>query len=774
MVNKDVLVNLYESDLLIGDISTKNLNALGINGNNIGKLVSDGVLTRVCWGVYEFKDLDGLVLYGKRLFDEGKFAKAESVFLKCYELDSSNDDVLMHLFGLRIFNSDFDGSIKYLRSLLNSSNSSIQSDAEFYLFIMKFFKKLPEDLAQREKIADNYCMDENYNLVRRLAYKASFSGANKALKEFIHPDDLKKKITSQLLSLASIYFNRGAIIDLIKNKKYKELLDYYETRVPANAPKCSDKVVVDMLRVLSGEEEIANLMFSSQQADDFIDAFYLGNYRLALEISEEKLKKRGINLYSSIPYLLLRDLNEKIDEYSVKQQYLYIVEVLLGSNPERALELVDIYLGNIGALRYSVLVKNLIKISIKMRDISFVDAILALTNVSFDSYVFDGSIYVKRCCDAIDAGKFEIAQLYLEIVKSNPEIRKHPNIIRSLENLLEGASAITRRDEQTSEVMETKEKEPAQVKEEVKPVMPEKEKQKKKLDLEASILEAANYNNSLYAEEIVKKVRATGDIELIPNLNNAHIRTLKMKFDAFNGIKSYIINYAGEKYLMVKPSNYKRRNYTKIIEEGKWASTNGDYEKALAAFKEALNNPYVTGKNLASIGYVYTKMGRSFDAIPYFKAATFFNKKRGKDKDYTWIVDSIMQYSKAPVKDEDKKPFVKMSVNDFTNQDEYYGINGFEEILNYMLTNKVSLQNACTSLGYTDDEINIIRIIFAKKYYKQGDTSKGDEFLKAAIQSEKKSVFVLGLIKEVQANKTLYTCQKETSGQILSLNFKVK
>lgn len=58
----------------------------------------------------------------------------------------------MHLFGIRIFNSDFVGSIKYLRSLLNSSNSSIQSDAEFYLFIMKFFKKLLEDLSQREKL----------------------------------------------------------------------------------------------------------------------------------------------------------------------------------------------------------------------------------------------------------------------------------------------------------------------------------------------------------------------------------------------------------------------------------------------------------------------------------------------------------------------------------------------------------------------------------------------------------------------------------------------
>lgn len=86
----------------------------------------------------------------------------------------------------------------------------------------------------------------------------------------------------------------------------------------------------------------------------------------------------------------------------------------------------------------------------------------------------------------------------------------------------------------------------------------------------------------------------------------------------------------------------------------------------------------------------------------------------------------------------------------------------------------ICLQDACTSLGYSDDEINIIRIIFAKKYYIQGNASKGDEFLKAAIQSEKKSMFVLGLIKDVQANKTLYTCQKETEGQILSLNFKVK
>ena len=67
-----------------------------------------------------------------------------------------------------------------------------------------------------------------------------------------------------------------------------------------------------------------------------------------------------------------------------------------------------------------------------------------------------------------------------------------------------------------------------------------------------------------------------------------------------------------------------------------------------------------------------------------------------------------------------------------------------------------SLLNSSNSNVQSDDEINIIKIIFAKKYYKQSDTSKGDEFLKAAKQSEKKSVFVLGLIKEVQANKKLY------------------
>lgn len=43
-----------------------------------------------------------------------------------------------------------------------------------------------------------------------------------------------------------------------------------------------------------------------------------------------------------------------------------------------------------------------------------------------------------------------------------------------------------------------------------------------------------------------------------------------------------------------------------------------------------------------------------------------------------------------------------------------------------------SLLNSSNSNVQSDDEINIIRIIFAKKYYKQGDTSKGDEFLKAA------------------------------------------
>ena len=86
----------------------------------------------------------------------------------------------------------------------------------------------------------------------------------------------------------------------------------------------------------------------------------------------------------------------------------------------------------------------------------------------------------------------------------------------------------------------------------------------------------------------------------------------------------------------------------------------------------------------------------------------------------------------------------------------FYGINNFEEINQYIENSGLSVEKACEQLQFSQEQIDIIKLIYAREFYKQGSMKTGDAFLKAVEQRKEKSLKLKSILEEIRNNKKLY------------------
>ena len=87
--------------------------------------------------------------------------------------------------------------------------------------------------------------------------------------------------------------------------------------------------------------------------------------------------------------------------------------------------------------------------------------------------------------------------------------------------------------------------------------------------------------------------------------------------------------------------------------------------------------------------------------------------------------------------------------------------NNLEEIANYLHAENISLEEAKEKLNLTDEQILLIKLIYAINYYKEEMYLLGDILLKEVEKSSKKTPEVLQKINEIRINKRFYKNKKE-------------
>ena len=109
---------------------------------------------------------------------------------------------------------------------------------------------------------------------------------------------------------------------------------------------------------------------------------------------------------------------------------------------------------------------------------------------------------------------------------------------------------------------------------------------------------------------------------------------------------------------------------------------------------------------------------------------------------------------------------------DFQYEDNY-GIDDFEDINNVIMDTKLGLDEYLETLSFSDDEKNIIKLIYARKYYLYSLYDMGDKFIRSVESSKNKSSKVIKILNEIKINKRKYSNRPKDTNMKLSLNIKL-
>ena len=86
MINVEDLEKIYNGVIDGVNLTTKQLNDYGFNSTDINSLIDENIIKRVKRGYYSFIDVDKLLYYGKKIYANKEYDRANSCFERCYEI----------------------------------------------------------------------------------------------------------------------------------------------------------------------------------------------------------------------------------------------------------------------------------------------------------------------------------------------------------------------------------------------------------------------------------------------------------------------------------------------------------------------------------------------------------------------------------------------------------------------------------------------------------------------------------------------------------------
>lgn len=202
-----------------------------------------------------------------------------------------------------------------------------------------------------------------------------------------------------------------------------------------------------------------------------------------------------------------------------------------------------------------------------------------------------------------------------------------------------------------------------------------------------------------------------------------------------------------------------------IADEARALYKAGVYSEAKNKYKLLLKIGKPRDITYGLYGLTLMKLREFDEAIDSLKVATIISYEKGGDLDYSELIERLE--NRVTVEDSKTKPTV--SENEFTNGSDVLLT---DELINDLigLTNEgeLSLETACVKLCLSLEDINYVKLVYARDYYYLGLTEYGDSYLKQVEKSKNKDKRVKDLFKEIQLNKKYYAKRYvENSNQLV-------
>mgnify|MGYP002856448042 CR=1 FL=1 len=391
---------------------------------------------------------------------------------------------------------------------------------------------------------------------------------------------------------------------------------------------------------------------------------------------------------------------------------------------------------------------------------------VTLTLISRGNFKFDVSNYISEFYMALSSNKLEEARLYLDIISKSKLFGGEEIQTDSLYQVLGSNKVIEEVKEEVVE--EVREEKPIIIDKVVtKPVKLEKtfmvSAEEIKLDkkfIEKKHEELVNKDGVLLLRQM-DEVRANRVLGIAKDYHDMSAFTIG------KGNKTQVV-------LVYKPKLDQNYDYKALVNEASEAYKNKEYEKCIEIELLLLKIFATLGSNIFSkLGFSYMKIHDKESAIKYLTIANGLAlKEEDNINDYSDLILTLtgdIDYS-------EKKARVRMNEEDFDSSslNNYFGFVDFEGINNYIIESGLDLESACEDLGMSPEDIDVLRLVYAREYYIMSNFKAGDLFLNTVERSKNKIAELKKLIKEVKASRKFYQTRTITEPRPTVLVLKPK
>lgn len=771
MISDKILNEIYKIQVQSEYLTTKQLNENGLTQYDLTTLIESSKLKRIKRGYYQ--------------------------------LTLDNPEVCLTLLSICIKNKNYNKAFEYIDKITELNDESYNKDNDFILYLLSMITTIPDKYNEytrylrlqdiRIDFSNKRYADTDIQLqndIRKLALNKKFV---KALKEFTllqdnETENTQNIIIKELLSQAKEYqiHSKQIISKYAKEKEYQKLAEYLSKEKEKYKLNRSEEHILNLaLEILDIKRTNTIPKVQIENTEYLYEAIDGKNYNLALSLYIKFLESKNVLELDDNPlYVILYDINEYIKKITQTEQlknqtqeaqiiheneasennnqskiettFVNVIDALLKKDIDTCLKNLDQYLEKINKKEYTFLLINLIKLSAIQQDVSFIEPLTILTQISSNAYEYKMSEYIEKFYEAYTQEKIEEAIIYLDILKNSYKLGQVFELADELEQLLnENVLNVEEYQENQEECIDSKMPESIPTQEITeKEIMPAIENipEKKETTIIKSSIKVPSADIELIKQKL-PTLKKHGIILLKP-MTNEQRQEIHNAVHKTPNVVSFNIGKYEPKQIVLRYIQEKSEyiNFTEEVDKVNKLYKSKNYPECISHCKKLLKIGKPPAIIYAKLGLAYMKMNVKDKAIDYLTVATELNKEIGDRHDFS----DLIAHLQGLIPEGDKKPKVNIKSSEFkTDLDNYYGIKNIEEIAQ-LISNGMPIESICQTMGLECEYEGIIALIFARECYFQCRFDLGDKYLKIAERSKHKSKLVLNLLEEVRKNKKFY------------------
>ena len=325
-INMEQIYKILINDSVIND---DNLKIYGYSKENVDLLLENYMIESLEQGEYRLVSVDNFMQYGLFLVKEGKNFLANKCFEKCYEMDSTDENVIFQYMFTLLKKNKYEEVLNIINKVkLNDKDDNYN----LYIYLLNLLTEIPNKYRERAiNMTDDDLMlpitRENAleNRIRREIFENNYKFSYKMLNNLISKTkrytpkfEVIRELLRQVINKEEK--NKGDLLELAKKSRFEEIIQALKEKRKLRYLGITESYALFLAEKIKEVLETGKIFVPTiGNTNDMYSALMGKNFKVALNLNVDYNKENGINNNKDIINILLVKLNEII--YQIKLDY---------------------------------------------------------------------------------------------------------------------------------------------------------------------------------------------------------------------------------------------------------------------------------------------------------------------------------------------------------------------------------------------------------------------------------------------------------------------